>query len=128
MTDGAFDLEFYLDLETGEITPVCDDYEDVEEFAEIFEAIENESERYVCIEKVESWDACRDMEDFISTIEDERLEELLMVAIDGKGAFQRFKNVIWEYPEERARMFEHRNKRNMQRALGFLNSIGVKPI
>jgi len=124
----SYDIEYYLDMETGEVVPTGDAFEDMEEFAEIHEAIEEESERYVYIDKVESWDAYRDMEDFIATVEDPGLKKLLLVAIDGKGAFRRFRNVIWEYPEESDRWFAFKDKRDRQRALRFLDSIGVEPI
>ncbi len=128
MNYGGYDTEYYLDMETGDIIPVCDAYEDMEEFAEAFKAIEDESERYVYIDKVESWDAYRDMEEFISTVKDEQLRKLLLVAIDGKGAFSRFKNVIWEYPEENDRWFALKNEKEQQRALEFLDAIGVEPV
>ena len=57
------------------------------------------------------------MEDFIATVEDEHLAELLEVAIDGKGAFRRFKDVLAHYPEERERWFRFKDTRMEQRAL-----------
>lgn len=40
------------------------------------------------------------MVSFIETIEDDHLVELLTGAIDGNGAFRRFKDVSYDYPEE----------------------------
>ncbi|MBN2026096.1 MAG: hypothetical protein JW854_04990 [Actinobacteria bacterium] len=127
MNDSNYDTEYYLDMETGEVIAIFEDCEYMEEYAEILEAIENESERYMYIDKVESRDAYRDMEEFISTEEDEQLKKLLLVAIDGKGAFPRFRNVIWEYPEATDRWFALKNDKDRQRALRFLDIIGVEP-
>lgn len=65
------------------------------------------------------------MEDFIATVEDEHLAELLEVAINGKGAFRRFKDVLAGYPEERERWFCFKDERTEQRALEWLDDIGV---
>lgn len=52
------------------------------------------------------------MEDFIATMEDEHLAELLEVAIQGKGAFRRFKDVLARYSEEREVWFRFKDERN----------------
>jgi len=65
------------------------------------------------------------MEDFIATVENEHLASLLEVAIDGKGAFRRFKDVLAGYPEERERLFQFKDERMEQRALEWLEDIGV---
>ncbi len=128
MNDGSYDTEYYLDMETGEVITIFEDSEYMEEYKEILAAIEDESERYVYIDEVESWDAYRDMEEFISTVKDEQLKKLLLVAIDGKGAFSRFRKVIWEYPEATDRWFALKKEKDRQRALKFLDAIGVEPV
>jgi len=65
------------------------------------------------------------MEDFIATVEDEHLAELLEVAINGKGAFRRFKDVLLNYLEERERWFKFKDERMEQRALEWLDDIEV---
>jgi len=65
------------------------------------------------------------MEDFIATVEDEHLAELLEVAINGRGAFRRFKDVLLRYPEERERWFRFKDERMQERACEWLENIGV---
>lgn len=77
------------------------------------------------IPEVESYEGYEDMEDFIATVEDEHLAELLEVAIDGKGAFRRFKDVLARYPEEKERWFRFKDVRMEQRALEWLDDIGI---
>ena len=46
------------------------------------------------------------MVEFADSIDNPRLRELLTVALDGKGAFGRFKRVLDGYPEEQKKWFE----------------------
>ncbi len=67
------------------------------------------------------------MEAFIETVTDEHLAELLAVAIDGRGAFRRFKGVLARYPQERERWFRFKDERLRQRALDWLARHGIEP-
>jgi hypothetical protein len=48
------------------------------------------------------------MERFVQSVTDDALRERLILAIDGKGAFRRFKDVLLSYPVERDRWFTYR--------------------
>ena len=48
------------------------------------------------------------MEQFVGSVADEPLRERLIISIDGKGAFRRFKDVLLAYPAERERWFSYR--------------------
>jgi hypothetical protein len=50
------------------------------------------------------------MERFVGLVQDQALRERLLVAIDGKGAFRRFKDVLLAFPAERERWFAHRSE------------------
>jgi hypothetical protein len=124
MENGSFENEYFLDLETGEILFVSEHMDD-EETEKLRDRIEGEFERYEQIPKVESHEGYRDMVDFITALDDEHLAGLLEVAINGKGAFRRFKDVLLNYPEERERWFQFKDDRMEERALEWLNDIGV---
>src|SRR5262249_60538733 len=47
-------------------------------------------------------------ERFVGSVSDEALRERLIISIDGKGAFRRFKDVLLAYPAERERWFSYR--------------------
>lgn len=108
----AFDTHFdetayYLDLKTGKILFVTE-YGDIDNLKE---KIENDSTgRYVYIKPIPSPEGYRQMEDFIDTITDKNLQEKLEIAISGKGAFLRFKDVLISCPEERQRWFDFHEK------------------
>jgi hypothetical protein len=48
------------------------------------------------------------MEKFVGSVSEEPLRERLIISIDGKGAFRRFKDVLLAYPAERERWFSYR--------------------
>jgi hypothetical protein len=66
------------------------------------------------------------MEDFIATLADNHLVDLLVVAISGRGAFRRFKDVLLNYPAERERWFRFKNDLMRQRVLEWLEDIDVE--
>ena len=127
MENSSYEVEYYLDLETGEILFVSEGMDDVET-GKLKNQIEEELGRYELIPKVESFGGYRDMQAFIVTVEDDHLAELLEVAINGKGAFRRFKDVLLNYPKEREKWFEFKDARMEERALEWLESIGVSLI
>lgn len=124
MENSSYEVEYYLDLETGEILFVSEGMDD-EETGKLKNQIEEELGRYELIPKAESYEGYRDMQAFIATVEDDHLSELLEVAINGKGAFRRFKDVLLNYPEERERWFQFKDDRMKERALEWLDDIDV---
>jgi len=124
MENSSFENEYFLDLETGDILFISE-YTDDEETEKLKDRIEEEFDRYERIPKAESHEGYSDMVDFIATVKDEHLVELLEVAINGKGAFRRFKDVLLNYPEERERWFQFKDDRMEERALEWLNDIDV---
>jgi len=127
MEDSSYEHEYYLNLETGEIL-FLSEYTDDEESGKLKDKIEEESDRYERIPKAESHEGYEEMQDFIATVKDERLAALLEVAINGKGAFRRFKDVLLNYPEERERWFQFKGAKVQERALEWLDDIDVSLI
>jgi hypothetical protein len=85
-------------------------------------------DRYIAVPRAESRDGYEDMEEFIETIQADSLRERLWRAIDGRGAFRGFKNVLEDYPRERERWFAFRDARVRQRVLAWLAEEGIEPI
>lgn len=87
----------------------------------VAEQVEREyGSRFVEIPHMDSRESYRDMQDFIATVRDPHLQRLLKVAITGRGAFRRFKDVLVDYPRERERWFVFRDERIKQRVLDWL--------
>ncbi|MCC6749796.1 MAG: hypothetical protein IT371_19175 [Deltaproteobacteria bacterium] len=98
-------LTSYIDRVTGEVLVVLDG---APEDAEKRELLLHQPDRYVKIDPASSREQYRWMERFVVTVEDDALRDRLLVSIDGKGAFRRFKDVLLSYPAERERWFTHR--------------------
>jgi len=101
----ASDTESFLDLTTGQVvTIVTGDPEAPLRRQEVSENIRN----FLRVEPASSREQYRWMERFVGSVSDEQLRERLIISIDGKGAFRRFKDVLLAYPAERERWFSYR--------------------
>lgn len=72
------------------------------------------------IEPIPSRVAYGDMEGFIAGVQNRRAADLLERAIGGRGAFRRFKDTLFEFPDLRQEWFEFSDRRMRRRALEFL--------
>jgi hypothetical protein len=68
------------------------------------------------------------MERFIPLAEDTDLREKLTQAIDGKGAFRRFKDVLMSFGEEREKWFTFRSERLRTFMEAWLGAHAIKAI
>lgn len=100
----------FLDRQTGKLVG-WSDYDDVDAREETSDAIDADRDRYVKIERIDSAQEHDWMSDFTATVSDPVLRRLLDVALRGRGAFRRFKDVLLEYPAERERWFAVRDER-----------------
>lgn len=102
MAPSQYDVEQALNIKTGEIVFVSD--EDYTGFEIPPDEIEDNTD-YIFIPRPSSHNDYQEMQDYVATIQDDDLRQLLELAIDGKGAFRRFKNVLLDYPEAREDWF-----------------------
>jgi predicted nucleotidyltransferase len=77
------------------------------------------------IEPTPSHEGYADMEDFIERVHDPRARELLERAIGGRGAFRRFKDTLFDFPELREAWFRFRDVRAERRAIEWLTDEGL---
>lgn len=89
---------------------------------------ESGSSRYLQLPRFDSRAGYRDMEDFIETVQRERLQTRLRRAIDGRGAFRRFNDELFANPDEEQRWYAFRDARLRQRVLDWLDEEGIEPI
>ncbi len=99
------ELHSYIDRESGEVLVVVDS---VAEDAEKRRLLAERPDGFVRIEPASSREQYRWMERFVGSVQEPQLRERLLIAIDGKGAFRRFKDVLLSYPSERERWFNFR--------------------
>jgi len=121
--NNAPEVHSYLHLKTGEVLRVVDGIADPEMHSRI--AADN---RYMRIEPVSSREQYRWMERFIQMLETSDLREALTQAIDGKGAFRRFKDVLMSRGEERERWFAFRSERLRVFMEAWLAAHALRPV
>jgi hypothetical protein len=104
--NNAPEVHSYLQLESGEVIRIVDGVADPQMHTRV-----SSDPNYLRIEPVSSREQYRWMERFIATVEESELREKLVQAIDGKGAFRRFKDVLMSFPVDRERWFAFRSER-----------------
>jgi predicted nucleotidyltransferase len=77
------------------------------------------------IDPIDSGEAYGDMEDFVERVRDPRARDLLARAIEGRGAFRRFKDTLLEFHELREAWFAFHDARMERRALQWLADAGL---
>lgn len=112
-----------IDLRTGEVWPqAAMDY--AREIDELSEEDLDDPDRWLAVWCEGSRDPYRDMEYFIGTLADEDRADRLSIAIQGQGAFRRFKDVLERWPGELARWYVFSGERRRGRARDWLAAAG----
>jgi hypothetical protein len=111
-----------VDLKTGECWPDSLDCQDDD-----VDDDNNQDDRWLYVECVGSHGGYRDMELFIATLGRPEIAGRLQIAISGKGAFRRFKDVLSRRPEEFERYCLLSNERQRGRARAWLAAEGYRP-
>jgi len=90
------------------------------------EILLDEEGRYVRVPERSNAAAYESMAKFIGTLENPLLGEELTAALNGKGAFRRFKDVLVGHPKERKRWHGYNAKEMKKEIIGWLQSIGIE--
>lgn len=77
--------------------------------------------RYIRVEREDPYEDYRDMERFIRRVEDVRLRERLWDAIQGRGAFRRFKDLLARHPQVQEQWYAFKNAQVRERAAEWLD-------
>jgi len=115
----------YIDLHTGQVLPqsVIDDGgldgDEDEDY--------DDDDKWLFVDCTGSRDGYRDMEQFIQTVTDEQRADRLAIAIEGRGAFRRFRSVIDRWEDELDRWYAFSEDRSRGRARRFLADAGYRP-
>ena len=121
--NNAPEVHSYLQLNTGEVIRIVDGIADPGMHSRIMA-----DSSYLRIDPVSSREQYRWMERFVATIEDADLRQNLLSAIDGKGAFRRFKDVLMHFPVDRERWFSFRSERLRVSMLSWLEANGIEAL
>jgi hypothetical protein len=104
--NNAPEVHSYLNLDNGDVIRIVDGVAEPAMHTRI-----SGDQDYLLVDPVSSREQYRWMERYIATVEEPDLRQKLVGAIDGKGAFRRFKDVLMVFPVERERWFTFRSER-----------------
>ena len=121
--NNAPEVHSYLHLATGEVLRVVDGVADPQMHVRI-----SSDTNYLRIDPVSSREQYRWMERFIPMVEDPDLRTKLTHAIDGKGAFRRFKDVLMAFAADRERWFGFRSERLRTFMEAWLTAHAIKAV
>jgi hypothetical protein len=121
--NNAPEVHSYLHLTTGEVLRVVDGVADPQMHVRIAS-----DGNYLRIDPVSSREQYRWMERFIPMVDEGELRTKLAQAIDGKGAFRRFKDVLMSYGPDRERWFTFRSERLRTFMEAWLSAHAIKAV
>ena len=113
LEDHSWEHSWWLDPATGEIELWSDSFEEQGE-------PDPEERDLRPIDPIPSNEGYADMAEFIEHVRDPRARDLLERAIDGRGAFRRFKDTLSEFPELQTAWFRFHDIRTERRAILWL--------
>lgn len=103
----APDTESFLDTRTGEVVTLVESAPNVQDLRS---RVMGGGDAFIRVEPASSREQYKWMERFVAGVTDPLLRERLIISIDGKGAFRRFKDALLNYPVERERWFSYRGE------------------
>lgn len=121
--NNAPEVHSYLHVGTGEVIRIVDGIADPSMHARIVK-----DPSCLRVDPVSSREQYRWMERFVATVEDSEFRTKLLGAIDGKGAFRRFKDVLMHFPVDRERWFAFRSERLRTSMLSWLEAHGLEAV
>lgn len=121
--NNAPEVHSYLHLDTGEVIRIVDGVAD----PQMHQRVMRDSS-YLRVDPVSSREQYRWMERFIATVDEPEFRDKLVRAIDGKGAFRRFKDVLMSYPVDRERWFAFRSDRLRSCMEAWLTAHGIEAV
>jgi hypothetical protein len=106
-------LESYLHRDTGEVVALLVDsgFEEDEDERERVEA----DPAFIAIPTEDAREAYQDMDSFAATVEDDEVHAQLDRALDGRGAFARFRDVLRLHSDLQRRFHEHQQAARIAR-------------
>ena len=121
--NNAPEVHSYLNLDSGEVIRIVDGIAEPSMHARIAS-----DAGYLRVDPVSSREQYRWMEHFIVATEEGELRDQLIVGIEGKGAFRRFKDVLMAYPVDRERWFTFRSERLRTAMQVWCDAHGIQPV
>lgn len=106
----------FYHLPTGELVSYPDELKMGGAFEEEFwredmDKVDENNQEYVRFTGMESYESYKLMEDFISLISDQKVQDKFEQIIQKRKPFQQFKNLLLDYPDLRQQWFSYKDQR-----------------
>lgn len=118
LEDHSYEHSWWLDPDSGEVVLWSDYFEEQDE-------PDPETRGLRPIDPIPSHQGYEDMRDFIERVRNPQARDLLERAIGGRGAFRRFKDTLFEFPELRETWFRFHDGRTQRSAIRWLLDEGL---
>ena len=138
MEQGGLEMEVenYLDVESGAIHSIMPgdfearDEEDLPDWEKpllpIARAIADDDPRYVPIPTSDSDEDYQRMVRFAESVEEGQPRARLLDALDGRGAFSRFRRALHDYPDVQKRWHAYHDAALREEAVEWLAGLGIE--
>src|SRR5689334_5970589 len=83
-------------------------------------------DKFIPIEAIPSRIQYQWLDSFIKSVDDVVIRGRMEAAVNGKGAFRRFKDILLTLPDERRRWFEFRDRLLRERLVDWVKELGVE--
>lgn len=90
-------------------------------------SVRGDPNRYIPIDAIPSRIQYQWLAEFIASVAEGEARTRMEAAINGKGAFRRFKDILLTLPDERRRWFEYRDQMMRQRIVEWVREQGIVP-
>lgn len=115
LEDNSYESSWWLDPATGRVE-YCSVDDDVEEF---------EERDLLHIQPIGSSEAYADMAEFVEGVRAARPRDRLRSAIEGRGAFRRFKDTLFDFPDLQDEWFAFKGRMMRKHAITWLLSLDL---
>lgn len=125
LQNGFSEIDYYLDLETGEVVFSADEEVSGEPEEEFEALLEEHPDRFLPIHPISSSPAWRIIADFIEQLPYGEPSERLTIAVQRNHPFRRFKDTLLDYPDLREQWFSYENEALLDIARKWLADEGI---
>ncbi len=109
LDDNSYEHHWYWDRQKGEMLFISDMLDDDYTECGFDEDPEENPERFIKIEGIESRLSFRVMEDFTSTLPEGECRRALVRTLNGRKPFANFRNTLYDFPEEQKAWHDYHN-------------------
>ncbi|CAN5598725.1 hypothetical protein BH10CYA1_BH10CYA1_11040 [soil metagenome] len=121
--DDTQDNAYYLDIESGVVKLVNRNLLDLRDLTD---EIEQDRHKFLYIPKPEKEKLVLDLKEFWSTVEDDKLRNILSMAFESPHLLASFRKILEGTPSELTRFEEYRQNKTKMRIEEWLNSHALK--